>query len=167
MQNLHSFEAKLLTGEQISLSQYANKTVLLVNTASKCGLVRQLGQLESLYRQYAPGGLVVLGFPSADFLGQEFAAGEDIGRFCQRNYGVSFPMFMPVHVRGKNKHPVFKYVADKKLNGKFSVPPLWNFQKYLFDGKGELVDFWFPFTSPQAPKVKKRIESLLTKTVAV
>lgn len=140
---------------------FRGKVLLIVNIASDCGFTPQLRELENLYQEFQGQDFEIIGFPSNDFGGQEPLDGEAIGEFCQTNYGVSFPVFAKTRVRGTYAHPLFKFLADKKLNGNISSTPRWNFHKYLINKFGEPEDYFYPFTKPNSSKVKKRINKLL------
>jgi glutathione peroxidase len=116
--------------------------------------------METLYLYYKKRGFEILAFPSNDFANQEPLENKDIDDFCKNNFVASFPIFEKSHVTGKNINPVFKFLTDKKLNGKVSVKPLWNFHKYLIDREGNVCDFFFTFTKPTATRLRKKIESL-------
>lgn len=158
---IHQFTVKNLQGKDISLEKYKGKVLMVVNTASKCGLTPQYGQLEELYAEYKDKGLEILGFPSNDFGGQEPLEGEALGEFCEINYGVSFPIFEKMHVKGEKASEVFQFLSDKKLNGKVNSTPKWNFHKYLVDKEGKVVDYFLPVTTPDAKRLKRAIEKLL------
>lgn len=140
---VHSHEAETLDGRTVSLSDYAGKVLLIVNTASACGLTPQYEGLQQLYEQFRDRGFEVLGFPCNQFGGQEPGSHEEIRSFCTRNYGVTFPMFAKVEVRGEGAHPLFKYLTggDDEL-----IP--WNFTKFLIDRDGRLVRRYEPQTTP-------------------
>lgn len=159
--NLHQFKVKDLSGKEVDLADYKGKVVMVVNTATECGFTPQLGDLEELYKEYHKKGFEILGFPSNDFAGQEPRDADAIGQFCQKNYGVSFPMFDKMHVKGKETSDLFRFLSDKKQNGKVSSTPKWNFHKYLVDKDGKVVDYFYTFTKPTAGRVKKAIEKLL------
>lgn len=158
---VHPFKVKLLSGQEKNLSDYKGKVLLIVNTASGCGFTPQLEELQKLRDQFATEGFEILGFPSNDFGGQEPLDGEAIHEFCEVNFGVKFPMFEKVMVRGSEAHPLFKFLSKKELNGKFNSTPKWNFHKYLINRKGEVVDYFYPFTKPSSSRVKKNIVRLL------
>jgi len=160
-QSIHQFTVKNLMGEEVNLKDYAGKVVMIVNTASECGLTPQLGQLEELYQNFKDKGFEVLAFPSNQFGGQEPLEGEAIGAFCQKNYGVNFPVFEKTAVKGKAASDLFQFLSNKSLNGVLSSTPKWNFHKYLVNKEGELVDFYYSTTSPIANKVLTKIEGLL------
>lgn len=160
-QTIYQFKLKLLSGKEQTLSAYAGKVVLIVNIASGCGFTPQLKDLQALRAEYANQGFEILGFPSNDFGNQEPLEGGEINEFCEVNYGVQFPVFEKTMVRGAAAHPLFKFLRDKKLNGHFNSTPRWNFHKYLINRKGEVVDYFFPFTKPNSSKIKKKIQRLL------
>jgi len=137
----YSLSFKTIRGEDFSFEQLRGKKVLLVNTASKCGFTPQFAQLEELYQAYAPG-LVILGFPSNDFMNQDPGSNEEILEFCEINYGVTFQMMEKSSVKGKDQNPVFRWLSDKKLNGWNNKSPGWNFAKYLVDEQGRLIGYW-------------------------
>lgn len=159
--NIYPFSAQTIQGKEISLSEYKDKVVMIVNTASACGLTPQYKELEELYKTYKDKGLVILGFPSNQFNGQEPLEGEAIQQFCELNYGVSFPVFDKNDVKGDTASPLFKFLSNKDENGAVGLSPKWNFQKYLINRKGEVVDYFLPITSPTAGRVKRAIEKLL------
>jgi glutathione peroxidase len=158
---IYPFKVKLLNGKEKTLSDYKGKVLLVVNTASGCGFTPQLQELQDLHQAYAEKGFEVLGFPSNDFGGQEPLDGAAINEFCEVNYGVQFPMFEKIMVRGKEAHPLFQFLSDKKLNGHLNSVPKWNFHKYLINKEGEVVDYFYSFTKPSSSKVKKKIQRLL------
>ena len=147
MPTLSDFSATTLEGAEQDLSAYAGKVVLVVNTASQCGFTPQLGGLEELYRAYADQGLVVLGFPCNQFGGQEPGEAEEIGEFCQRNYGVSFPMFAKVDVNGDDAHPLYDWLKSEK-GGLLGKNIKWNFAKFLVGRDGQVVKRFAPTTEP-------------------
>ncbi|MDQ7947844.1 MAG: glutathione peroxidase [Pedobacter sp.] len=158
---IYPFKLKLLNGKEKVLSDYKGQVLLIVNTASGCGFTPQLQELQDLRNEFAAQGFEVLGFPSNDFGGQEPLEGEAINTFCEVNYGVQFPIFEKMMVRGKEAHPLFQFLSSKKLNGHLNSIPKWNFHKYLINKNGEVVDFFYSFTKPSSSKVKKKIQRLL------
>jgi glutathione peroxidase len=158
--SIHQFKVKLINGTEKKLSDYKNKNLLIVNIASACGFAPQLKELQQLREELKSEDFEVLAFPSNDFGRQEPLEGEAINSFCELNYGVQFPVFEKIMVRGEQAHPLFKFLGDKKLNGKLTSTPRWNFHKYLVNKKGEVVDYFFPFTKPLSTKVKKKIQRL-------
>lgn len=144
------FNAPSLKNETINFTEYSGKTILVVNTASKCGFTPQFEGLEKLYSDYRDKGLVILGFPCNQFANQEPGDASSIEGGCMLNYGVSFPMFSKVDVNGKDTHPVFVWLKDK-LRGRFGSRRVkWNFTKFLVDGKGNPVKRYSPATVPAA-----------------
>lgn len=156
----YSLSAKTLQGKEISMEAYKGKVVLVVNTASKCGLTPQYEGLETLYKKHKDDGLVILGFPCNQFGNQEPGGREEIEEGCLLNYGVSFPMYDKVDVNGKNTHSVFKYLKSE-LGGIFGSRVKWNFTKFLIDADGKPLKRFAPITKPE--KLEPYIEQLLTK----
>ncbi|MCG8581127.1 MAG: glutathione peroxidase [Bacteroidales bacterium] len=154
--NFHNFEANSLQGKTIKMSDYKGQTVLVVNTASKCGLTPQYEGLEALYQKYKDKGLVILGFPCNQFGNQEPGDEKSISEGCLINYGVSFPMFAKVNVNGDKAHPVFKYLKSE-LGGVFGSKIKWNFTKFLIDANGKPLKRFAPITKPE------KIDSYLSK----
>ncbi|KIA91711.1 glutathione peroxidase [Pedobacter kyungheensis] len=161
--NIYPFKVKKINGQDQPLSAYRNKVVLIVNTASACGFTPQLRELQQLKDEINHPDFEILGFPTNDFGQQEPLDGTDIASFCEVNYGVQFPVFDKIMVRGKLMHPLYQFLSDKKQNRKLSSKPRWNFHKYLLNRNGELVDFYLPFTKPLSTKIKKKIQQLLNQ----
>lgn len=159
--NIYQFTVENAKGEAVSLDKYKGKVLLVVNTASECGFTPQLKQLEELRREFEKENFEVLAFPSNDFGQQEPLNDDGIGKFCSLNYGTHFTIFKKTNVRGGDVHPLFKFLADKKLNGNINSAPRWNFHKYLINAEGESVDFFYSFTNPNVARVKKKIQKLL------
>ena len=159
MTTIYDFQAELLEGEQKNLADYQGKVLLVVNTASQCGLTPQFEGLEKLYQDYQQQGLLILGFPCNQFAQQDHASNEEIGSFCQRNYGVSFPMFAKVDVNGPTAHPLYQYLTTeaKGILGSQSIK--WNFTKFLINQKGQVVKRYAPIVKPE--KIAKDIQRLL------
>ncbi|MCH8611879.1 glutathione peroxidase [Arsenicicoccus dermatophilus] len=147
MTTLHDFHATTLTGEDRDLGDYAGQAVLVVNTASRCGLTPQYQGLQELYDAYADRGLVVLGFPCDQFAHQEPGDADEIGEFCTRNYGVTFPMFAKVDVNGKDAHPLWRWLRSER-GGLLGDAVKWNFTKFLVDPQGRVVERYAPTTAP-------------------
>ena len=139
--SFYALSAEDINGAIISMSSFKGKKVLVVNVASQCGYTPQYEGLQTLYETYSDS-LVVLGFPSNDFMWQEPGSNSEIKTFCQRTYGVTFPMFSKIHVKGRKQHPIYDWLSDSKLNGWNDENPSWNFNKYLLDEKGILIE-WF------------------------
>lgn len=152
MQPFHQLTAISLTGQQISMSDYAGKLVLVVNTASQCGFTPQYAGLEALYKKYVAQGLVVLGFPCNQFGKQEPGDADEIARTCHINYGVSFPIFAKVEVNGSAAHPVFRYLKHE-LPGVLGGRVKWNFTKFLIGRDGKPLKRFAPFTTPEKMEV--------------
>ena len=154
--SLYEITVPLARGGEQSLSEYKDKVLLIVNTASKCGFTPQFKDLEEIYLKYKDKGLVILGFPCDQFLKQEFDNNEEIQNFCQVNYGVSFPIFAKIDVKGKNAHPLFKYLTENS-SGFFNSSIKWNFTKFLVNKNGEVVNRYAPTTNPQSivPDIEK------------
>ncbi|MCT2534911.1 glutathione peroxidase [Aquibacillus koreensis] len=157
---IYDFEVETIKGEEKSLSDYEGKAVLIVNTASKCGFTPQLEGLQALYDKYKEQGLEILGFPSNQFMNQEPGSNDDIQAFCQLNYGVTFPMFSKIDVRGKTAHPLFKYLV-KQAPGFITDQVKWNFTKFLIDKDGNVVKRYAPKDEPK--DIEKDIEAILNK----
>lgn len=145
----YGFKATSLHGKEIDFRDYKGKVVLVVNTASKCGLTPQYEGLEKLYQKYKDQGLVILGFPSNQFANQEPGDEKAISEVCEINYGVSFPMFAKINVNGDDAHPLYKYLKSK-LGGIFGRRIKWNFTKFLVDANGKPIKRFAPITKPDA-----------------
>ena len=158
MTTLHDFHATTLTGEDQDLAEYAGKAVLVVNTASKCGLTPQYEGLQKLYDEYGDRGLVVHGFPCDQFAHQEPGGADEIGEFCTRNYGVTFPMFEKVDVNGADTHPLWAWLK-KEQGGLLGGAIKWNFTKFLLDPSGAVVGRYAPTVAPA--KIAADIERVL------
>ncbi|SUD91217.1 glutathione peroxidase [Psychrobacter phenylpyruvicus] len=159
MTTIYDFNAKDLNGNEVDFSQFKDKVLLIVNTASKCGFTPQFEGLEELHQSYKDQGLVVIGFPCNQFGSQDPGSNEEIGAFCQKNYGVSFLMMQKIDVNGDNEHPLYTWL--KKQEGGFLTDGIkWNFTKFLINRQGEVVDRFAPTTKPKA------IESEIVKLLA-
>jgi glutathione peroxidase len=148
MKTIYSYNATTIDGEEISLDTFKGKKLLIVNTASECGLTPQYKQLEELYQEYGGDDFVILGFPSNDFGQQEPGSNSDIAQFCEINYGVTFPMMAKISVKGDDIHPLYQFLTSKSLNGLEDNKVSWNFQKYLIDENGMLAKVLPPTTLP-------------------
>lgn len=158
-QTIYGFTTTLNNGNEVSLSDYEGKLLLIVNTASKCGFTPQYAGLEKLYDEFKDRGLEVLAFPCNQFLNQEPLADSEIAEFCSLNYGVSFPVFQKIEVNGKNTHPLFKFLK-KSLPGMLGSQSIkWNFTKFLVDRSGKPVGRYAPATKPE--EIKSEIEKYL------
>ncbi|GAB2631811.1 glutathione peroxidase [Belliella aquatica] len=155
----HEFTAEDIKGQMVDMSQFKGKTVLVVNTASKCGLTPQFEGLEKLNQKYSKKGLVVLGFPCSQFANQELSSEDQISEFCEINYGVTFPMFSKVDVNGDQAHPIFKFLKSRLKGGILGSKVKWNFTKFLIDADGKPIKRFSPFTKPES--LEKDIIKLL------
>lgn len=156
--NFYDFSAKNLQGKEIVMETYKGKTILVVNTASKCGLTPQFEGLEKIYQKYKDKNLVILGFPCNQFGNQEPGDEKSISEGCLINYGVTFPMFSKIEVNGENAHPIYKYLKSS-LGGFFGSKIKWNFTKFLIDKNGKPVKRFSPFTKPE--KIDKYLSKML------
>jgi len=147
-QQIYDYKVDDIDGEPFDLKKLKGKKVMIVNTASKCGLTPQYEELEKLYKTYKDQDFIIVGFPTNDFLNQDPGSNEQIKSFCLKNYGVTFPMMSKISVKGKEKHPLYEYLTSKALNKLEDNKVKWNFQKYLIDEKGVLVRVVDPSTSP-------------------
>jgi len=147
MTTVFDFKVKATTGDEVTLDAYKGKVLVVVNTASKCGFTPQFEELQKLYEKYQEQGFEVLGFPSDQFNNQEFENIDETMNFCQRNYGVSFPMFAKVDVKGDQADPLFQHLVSEK-KGLLSKGIKWNFTKFLVDREGNVVKRYAPQTSP-------------------
>ncbi len=146
--SIYNIEVEKMNGDKVSLSEYKGSPLLIVNTASKCGLTPQFEGLEELHKEYNEKGLKILGFPCNQFLKQDPGSNEEILEFCQLNYGVSFEMFAKLSVKGKNQHPLYDYLVNtaKERKGK---KVKWNFEKFLISKEGEIIKRYAPTTKPK------------------
>lgn len=161
--SIHDFKVKDVSGKDVDLSDYKGKVLLVVNTASECGFTPQYKGMEALRNEFKNEGFEILAFPSNDFMGQEPLDGMEIQNFCERNYETTFPILEKVHVKGKDQHPIFKFLSNKSENGKVNSTPKWNFHKYLIDKEGKVVDFYYTVTKPDSSKVKRAVKKLINK----
>lgn len=153
------FDVKInsLSGKEINLSDFKGNSILFVNVASKCGFTPQYKELQKLADSYKDS-LTIIGVPCNQFGSQEPGNATDIQEFCEVNYGVTFLMTEKIHVKGPNKHPLYKWLTYKHLNGKSNSSVKWNFQKYLVDKNGVLIDYFFSTTSPLSTKIIKHLQ---------
>ncbi len=149
----HDFRVKSLDGQEFDLAQLKGKKVLVVNTASKCGFTPQYADLQKLYEEYGGEDFTIIGFPANNFMRQEPGTNEEIREFCTINYGVTFPMMAKISVRGKDIHPVYKWLTSKEENGNMNSSVKWNFQKYMVDEEGRLAGYVSSRTRPFDPKI--------------
>lgn len=154
MKTIHDYKVESLDGNEINFANFKGKKILIVNTASECGFTPQYADLETISKKYADK-VVVVGFPANNFGGQEPGSNEEIGAFCQKNYGVTFPLAAKVSVKGDDTAPVFKYLTEKDLNGVKNTSIMWNFTKFLLDENGKLIDSFISTTKPTDEKIVK------------
>jgi len=158
--SIYNFSVNDIYGETVNLSKYKGKIMIIVNVASKCGLTPQYTEIESFYLSHKDKDIVVLGFPANNFLGQEPGTDQEIEEFCTKKYGVTFPMFSKISVKGNDIHPLYKFLTTKEQNGVMDSKVKWNFQKYLIDKEGRLVTFFDPKTSINDSLVVNAIEKI-------
>ena len=156
--NLFDFRINSINDEEINLSNFKGKTVLIVNVASKCGFTKQYEDLQNLYELYKEKGFIVLGVPSNQFGGQEPSSEKEIKNFCETNFNITFPMTRKYEVKGENAHPI--YLWAKSAYGKSAIPK-WNFHKILINKKGQIVETFASFTNPMSKRIIKKIEQIL------
>ncbi|WP_433630504.1 glutathione peroxidase [Chryseobacterium cucumeris] len=154
---IYDFKVEGLDGKEINFVDFKGKKILIVNTASECGFTPQYADLEKVYEQYKDK-LVVIGFPANNFGGQEPGTNTEIGAFCQKNYGVTFPMAAKVSVKGDDTAPIFKFLTEKELNGVKNTSILWNFTKFLVDENGKLIDTFVSTTNPTDVAITKYLK---------
>jgi len=161
MSTFHDFQAKTIRGDECALSSFSGKVCLVVNVASACGLTPQYDGLQRLYDEYREQGLEVLGFPCNQFGAQEPGDEDEIARFCETNFGVSFPMFSKVDVNGGGAHPLFAWLTTEDAAPDGAGDVAWNFAKFLVDRDGHVVARFAPPTEPCAAEVKAQVEAAL------
>lgn len=152
-ENVYQFKVTDLEENEFDFASLRGKKVMIVNTASKCGLTPQYKDLQALYEEYKDKGLVIIGFPANDFMSQEPGSNEEIGAFCQKNYGVTFPMMSKISVKGNDMAPIYQFLTQKAKNGLQDSEVEWNFQKYLINEKGELEKVISPRTKPNDKEI--------------
>lgn len=163
LSDIYSLSAFDAAGNKVDFGQFRGKVLIIVNTASECGLRGQLESLEKLHREFHGKGLEILAFPCNDFAGQEPLSAADAERFCKQNYQAGFTLMEKVHVRGAKTHPVYTYLCTKSLNGITDMAPVWNYHKFLVGRDGRLVDFFLPTTSPESSRFRNAISKELAK----
>jgi glutathione peroxidase len=151
--NFYSFEVKTLEGESFDFSTLQGKKVMVVNTASECGLTPQYEQLQAIYEEYGGDDFTIIGFPANNFKNQEPGTPDEIREFCEVNYGVTFPLMEKISVKGDDQHPLYKWLTQKSQNGVKDSEVQWNFQKYLIGPNGTLQKVIPPGTKPDEPEV--------------
>ena len=155
-ESFYSLNATNIDGEEISMSNYKDKKILIVNVASECGYTPQYKSLQRLYENYKDS-LYILAFPSNDFLNQEPGTNEEIKTFCNINFGIQFDIFQKISVKGKKIHPIYNWLSSKDLNGWNNKRPTWNFSKYLLDNDGTLLGVWGPSIDPLSDEIKNKL----------
>ncbi len=156
--SFYDFKVKTIEGKDFSFEKLKGKKVMIVNTASKCGLTKQYEKLEEVYKKYGNDNFIIIGFPANNFLKQEPGTNAEILEFCTLNYGVTFPMMAKISVKGEDQTPVYQWLTQKEKNGFEDSSVKWNFQKYLIDENGKLVKVISPQTSPDSEEIIKWIE---------
>lgn len=151
--NIHGFTVKDIDGNDYDLSQLKGKKVMIVNTASKCGLTPQYEDLEKIYKEYKDQNFIIIGFPANNFMNQEPGTNEEIATFCSTEYGVTFPMMEKISVKGDDMHPLYKWLTSKELNGVKNSKVKWNFQKYLVNEDGTLAKVIPPQQKPDSDEI--------------
>ena len=154
---IFDYKVESLEGQEINFADFKGKKILVVNTASECGFTPQYADLEKLSKDYSDK-LVVIGFPANNFGGQEPGSNTEIGAFCEKNFGVTFPMAAKVSVKGDDTAPIFKYLTEKDLNGVKNTAILWNFTKFLIDENGHLIDSFISTTKPTSESITKYLK---------
>lgn len=161
--SVHDFTVNNIDDQPVALSKYKGKVLLIVNTASKCGLTPQYEELQKVYDQYKDQGLVILGFPANNFLRQEPGSNSSIKEFCTSRFQVTFPLFSKISVKGKRIHPLYQYLTSKAENGKIDAPVSWNFQKFLIDKDGQVIQSFAPSKKVTDKAILRAIEKQLKK----
>jgi glutathione peroxidase len=154
--SLYDFTVNDIAGKPVALKQYAGKKVVILNVASKCGYTKQYADWEKFFEEHG-SNIVVLGFPANNFMGQEPGSNEEIAQFCKLTYGVKFPMFAKVSVKGDDQSPLYKWLTTKEMNGWNDKAPSWNFCKYVINEKGELTNFFASGVKPDDAEFKKAV----------
>ena len=157
-ESIHQFTVTDIDGKSFDFKSLKGKKIMVVNTASKCGLTPQYEKLEALYQKYKNSNFVIVGFPANNFMGQEPGTNEEIATFCKKNYGVSFSMMEKISVKGSDMHPIYEFLTEKSKNGLEDNSVQWNFQKYLLDENGYLIKVVSPRTSPDDQEITSWIE---------
>ena len=157
-QSIYQFKVEDLSGNTFDFASLKGKKILIVNTASKCGYTPQYDQLEAIYNKYKNKNLVIIGFPANNFMWQEPGTNAEIASFCKSKYGVTFPMMAKISVKGKDMHPIYQFLTQKKLNGVLDSKVEWNFQKYLINEKGQLEQVYMSGVKPNDEKIINWIE---------
>ena len=160
-ESVHEFTMQSIDGNDVELVDYKGKVLLLVNVASKCGFTGQYEDLQKLYETYKEQGFEILGFPANDFLGQEPGKNEEIKQFCSMTYGVTFPMFAKISVKGKDIHPLYAFLTDKKSDHSFGGKITWNFTKFLISKEGKVINRFGTRVGPLDEEITQAVEDAL------
>lgn len=158
IESIYQFKVKTLVNDDFDFASLKGKKIMIVNTASKCGLTPQYKDLQSLYNTYKEENFVIIGFPANNFSNQEPGTNAEIAEFCQLNYGVNFPMMAKISVKGEDMHPMYQFLTQKTRNGFEDSEVTWNFQKYLIDENGVYIDYFYSMTKPMSSKITKYVE---------
>ena len=161
IKRVHDLTMNAIDGSSKSLADYKGKVLLIVNVASKCGFTKQYAGLQKLFETYKDRGLVVLGFPANNFRGQEPWSNEKIAEFCTSTFGVTFPMFAKISVKGEDIHPLYRYLTDKEIHVDHGGAISWNFNKFLVDGNGKVINRFGSRVAPDSASLKAAIEAAL------
>ena len=161
--SIYDFTMEDIKGDSVNLTDFKGEVILIVNTASKCGFTYQYEGLEKLYETYKDSGLVILGFPANNFLKQEPGSDKEIASFCSLNYGVTFPMFSKISVKGKDIHPLYEYLTSKESDHEFGGKISWNFNKFLISRNGKIINRFGSKVKPRNEKIIKAVEDALNK----
>ena len=161
MNSIYNFKMIDIKGDTLQLSEFTGKVLLIVNTASKCGFTYQYEGIEKLHKTYNEQGFVILGFLANNFLKQEPGSDEEIATFCSINYGVTFPMFSKISVKGKTMHPLYQYLTSKETNPEFGGKISWNFNKFMISKEGKIINRFGSRDKPESEKIIKAIEGAL------
>lgn len=159
--SVHEFTMKDIDGKDVKLSDYSGRVLMLVNTASQCGLTPQYKGLQAIYQKYQAQGFTILAFPANNFGGQEPGSNAEIKEFCTMRYKVTFPVFAKISVKGDDQHPMFRFLTSKETNPQFGGDIMWNFNKFLVSKSGEIIARFEPRVDPESPEVAAAIEGAL------
>lgn len=154
--SIYQYQVKTIEGKQLDLNQFKGKKLLIVNVASECGFTKQYKDLQELHNKFG-SKVTIVGMPCNQFGGQEPGTEKEIATFCEKNFGVTFQLTEKIEVEGPNQHPIYAWLTQKSLNGKMDSKVKWNFQKYLIDENGNLVDVFYSMTNPMSDKITKHL----------
>jgi len=162
--SVYGFTMQNIDGKPVDLSQFRGKVTMVVNVASKCGFTPQYEGLEKIYEKYKDQGFVILGFPANNFGGQEPGTNDQIKEFCTLNYGVTFPMFAKISVKGSDKHPLYRYLTSQKTNPEFGGEITWNFNKFLIGRDGTILNRFDSKVTPESETIVQSVERALASS---